>query len=526
MKKILFPCLLALGVSASAQYNFTGTFEDAEDNYYGQFGGGTVTAAAACNGSFGGQLAISNTNPETGYMVQLVGTGQISNGMGATVKLKYKKAAGLTGTARIAYFVKDAASGLWNISYIGDPITLTSAALTTCTTVSARVPSGVLGTTTENAVGVWVTRSGSTTGNFFVDDIEIVQDVATAVPSCSNFTAPQQGQVISSGTKTFSWTATENTANYKVTIGTTSGGTDVYNQTLSAASTSVNISLAGNKTYYAKVTPVNPAGAAVGCQEITFSTNAVVDVCGPLSTNQPAAVFPISEVEFSGKVNPSSASSGTVTPYEDFRTIVIPVSDQVSSLPIKVKGVTNGSANNAWATTVFIDWNNDGDFDDAGEAYFNTIPTKVHALDGSANPVLLTGNITIPPGTAPGMKTMRVKYNFMGKTSTSMHPALVSACSEMGNGQAEDYMLAYGNLAVSDVNSLKSTVYPNPFKDVLKLSDSKNAKAVVITDVSGRVVKNLAPAAELQLGDLKKGLYIVSIKNNDGTISSTKVIKD
>jgi len=61
MKKILFPCLLALGIGANAQYNFTGTFEDAADGYYGQFGDGTVTAAAACNGDFGGQsLAIKS----------------------------------------------------------------------------------------------------------------------------------------------------------------------------------------------------------------------------------------------------------------------------------------------------------------------------------------------------------------------------------------------------------------------------------------------------------------------------------
>lgn len=525
MKKILFPCLLALGIGANAQYNFTGTFEDTEDGYYGQFGGGTVTGAAACAGSFGGQLALSASQASTGWMVQLDATGQISNGMGATLSIKYKKAAGLVGTARLAYFVEDPDSGLWNINYVGDPITLTTDALTSCTTVTATIPSGVLAPDAVNAVGVWVQRS-SGTGNFFVDDIKIVQEVATTVPNCTTFISPTAGSTVSSGTNTIKWNASTNTASYKVTVGTTPGGSNIYNETISASSTSINVSLAANTTYYAKVVPVNPVGEATGCQEISFMTNATVGVCGPLTSNQPTNVFPISSMTFSGITNTSSATPGSVTPYEDFRNIVIPVPTSATTLPIKVQGVTNGNAANGWATTVFIDWNNDGDFNDAGESYFNTIATKVQTSGTTNNPVILNGNIAIPAGVTPGYKTMRVKYNFMSGASTTMHPALATACSEMGNGQAEDYMIAYGELAVSDVNKLKASVYPNPFKDVLKLSDVKNVSSIIVSDISGRTVKTLAAAEELQLGDLKKGVYLVTIKSNDGSVSTTKVIKD
>ncbi|WP_300673129.1 GEVED domain-containing protein [Soonwooa sp.] len=525
MKKILFPCLLALGIGANAQYNFTGTFEDAADGYYGQFGGGTVTAAAACNGSYGGQLALSATTPQTGWMVQMDTTGQISNGMGGTLSFSYKKSAGLVGTARIAYMVKDQNSGSWNVAYVGDPINLTTDAMTSCTTVSATIPGGVLAPDAENGVGVWVTRA-SGTGNFYVDDIKIVQDVPTTVPNCTTFTLPTAGSTIPAGTNTIKWTAAPNTASYKVTIGTTSGGTDVYNATVSAANTTANVSLLPNKTYYAKVTPVNPVGAATGCQEITFSTNSSINVCGPLTTNQPGAVFPISSMTFSGTTKTSPSQSGTVSPYEDFRSTVIDIPATATTLPITVQGVTNGNPSNGWATAVFIDWNNDGDFDDAGEQYFNTMATKILKTGVADNPVTLTGNITVPPGTAPGLKTMRVKYNFMSGSSTAMHPALATACSEMGNGQAEDYTLNFGNLAVNDINKSKVSVYPNPFKDVLKISDVKNVNSVIVTDLSGRTVKTLAAAEELHLGELKKGVYIVTIKMNDGTSTANKVIKD
>ena len=68
MKKLLLFCLLAFGYSANAQINYTAGFEDPDysTTLYGQFGGGTRTAAAACNGAFGGQLAISATYAQTG----------------------------------------------------------------------------------------------------------------------------------------------------------------------------------------------------------------------------------------------------------------------------------------------------------------------------------------------------------------------------------------------------------------------------------------------------------------------------
>lgn len=73
-------------------------------------------------------------------------------------------------------------------------------------------------------------------------------------------------------------------------------------------------------------------------------------------------------------------------------------------------------------------------------------------------------------------------------------------------------------------NNLK--VYPNPFADVLNISDASKVKNVLVTDISGRLVKTIAnPSSSLQLGELKSGMYIVTLEMKDGSRQTIKTIK-
>jgi formylmethanofuran dehydrogenase subunit C len=69
-------------------------------------------------------------------------------------------------------------------------------------------------------------------------------------------------------------------------------------------------------------------------------------------------------------------------------------------------------------------------------------------------------------------------------------------------------------------------VYPNPFYDTLNVSDVSNVKNVLVTDISGRLVKTIAnPGSELHLGELKQGMYLVILEMKDGSRQPFKVIK-
>ncbi|MDR6158192.1 hypothetical protein QF023_001708 [Chryseobacterium sp. SLBN-27] len=83
-------------------------------------------------------------------------------------------------------------------------------------------------------------------------------------------------------------------------------------------------------------------------------------------------------------------------------------------------------------------------------------------------------------------------------------------------------------LATNDASLIKKdlSVYPNPFTEVLNISDASNVKNVLITDIAGRLVKTISsPDKELYLGELKQGLYLVTLEMKDGSKQTIKAIK-
>jgi hypothetical protein len=533
MKKILFSCLLTLGIGVNAQYDFTQNFEvaavaDLATAGYSTFGGGSLSTAQFCSGTKSGALAYSAAVTQTGWMAELLkigdNTGQINNGQALTVSFNYKKSATLAGTLYVMYAELDEEANTWSITTVGTGVTLGAAAITTCANLSATIPAGTFDPNKTYGVGTWLARSGTSTGTLYIDDIVVKQSVVTTVPACTTFTSPANGSTISSGTVGLSWPVVTGAAGYKVTVGTTPGASDVLNTTVYG--TSINASLAVNTTYYAKVVPTNNVGDATGCQEITFMTNSNVSHCGPIGSSAPTLIAPIRSVTFAGITNssdPTPAGIGTFPVHQDFTNIEFPWYRDVTTMPLSITGSNNTNTTNGWAMSVFIDWNNDGDFDDVGEAYFNTTASMIR-VDGVPTLVPITGNIAIPSGTSFGKKFMRIKYNFT--SAATLNGPLTNACAEMINGQVEDYTINYIDaLAVSDVAKKGVSVYPNPFTDVLNISDVKGVKSISVNDISGREVKTLAPAAELNLSSLKTGLYIVNLKMEDGSVKTFKAIK-
>lgn len=136
-------------------------------------------------------------------------------------------------------------------------------------------------------------------------------------------------------------------------------------------------------------------------------------------------IEPITLVNFAGinQTSPNTIDAGPTL--IDYTSVVGTVGRGVA-YPITLKGNTNGSF-----TTVFrayIDWNQDGDFTDAGESF--DLGSIVNSTGVDA--IQLVSSITVPTTASLGNTRMRIFKKF------SSYPA--DACTNTW-GQAQDYTL-------------------------------------------------------------------------------------
>ena len=119
-------------------------------------------------------------------------------------------------------------------------------------------------------------------------------------------------------------------------------------------------------------------------------------------------------------------------------------------------------------------------------------------------------------GLTPGTTLLIAVWNYsnIGKSIAAQGTYKVSAY---------DSSLGTNELSLTKNNV---TIYPNPFKDILNISDVKGVKSVTITDASGRTVKTIAkPSSVLNLSDLNTGLYLVTLHYDNGSVKTLKAIK-
>ncbi len=112
-------------------------------------------------------------------------------------------------------------------------------------------------------------------------------------------------------------------------------------------------------------------------------------------------------------------TSGTDGGYKDNTSISVNMNTGGTYNVNLTPGFASGTYNEYWK--IWIDYNQDMDFDDAGELAFDA---------GSMSTAAVSGNITVPSGATAGATRMRVsmKYN-----------AAQTACESFGYGEVEDY---------------------------------------------------------------------------------------
>lgn len=81
-------------------------------------------------------------------------------------------------------------------------------------------------------------------------------------------------------------------------------------------------------------------------------------------------------------------------------------------------------------------------------------------------------------------------------------------------------------LSTKDVHSTKLDIYPNPVKDIVNVTSNKSIKGFALFDASGKLIKNYPASKTINMSEIKKGFYILTITFEDTTTINKKIIKE
>lgn len=193
-------------------------------------------------------------------------------------------------------------------------------------------------------------------------------------------------------------------------------------------------------------------------------------------------------------------ASGTCTSGRDRTSVTVNLSTG-TSYAINVTTV-------GWiACGMAIDFNKDGDFDDAGETLF--LPGYI-----ASDTQTYSGNFTIPTSVASGNYRMRV-WNRLANSANGT-PA-DSPCGAYNYGTWTDYTANIGTLATSEVSKITAKIYPNPASDFLTIEGKNTIESVEIYDMNGKLLKTVSAKSEtvsVKLSDLAPGTYFAKVNDH------------
>ena len=248
------------------------------------------------------------------------------------------------------------------------------------------------------------------------------------------------------------------------------------------------------------VSVANVCSGSTGAYATTNFTTKDIEYCTAEASS--TSYEKISNVTFAGINNNSTSTAG----YEDFTAVTGNVN---AGQTYNFSASFSGASYDEDQVLVWIDLNQDGDFDDAGERVLVTTAKK--------SP--WTGSIAIPATAKIGQTRMRVRLQ-----DTSSGPN-ATPCGTSDYGQVEDYTLNVGQLAVSDVKKNSVNVYPNPAKDIINISNVSSKAQFEIYSVGGQLVNQGITDGKVNVSKLTKGVYILSVESN-GEKTQTKFIKN
>lgn len=209
-----------------------------------------------------------------------------------------------------------------------------------------------------------------------------------------------------------------------------------------------------------------------------------------------------------GNINNNSGDNGG---YEDFTNISLNVNQGQNVAVSLTPGYTNTVYTEHWV--IWIDFNNDGDFNDSGEEVF---------YQSGTTPV--SGSFTIPSSTITGSCTMRVSMKYNSKPTP---------CETFTYGEVEDYNVnigagdSQGDFVAIESNPIEFSAYPNPTKGKLNVDFNTEMEGdinMIVYSMTGAKVlevtdKNIGSRLVLDVSKVENGTYLLVVNTKNETFT-------
>lgn len=309
---------------------------------------------------------------------------------------------------------------------------------------------------------------------------------------------------VGSTTATVSWAAitgaTSYNVNYKTSAATT--WTNVTSTSTSAGLTG----LTANTAYNVRVQAVCGTTLSTFSTTINFTTTAATVAYCASKGNSVADEW-IGAVRLArGATTIFTNTSGKNAGYGNFTATAYTVGPG-NALTITITPAWTSTKYNE-GYSVWVDYNRDGDFLDAGEQVTTQAATQTTPI---------TKSFTVPSTASLGTTRMRVSMKYNG---------IPTSCEAFSYGEVEDYTLnivAGAREAMAQEAPSDLVVFPNPANDKVSVrfenQVENNKGTITILNAQGQVVKTQQfEASELgmveriiDLEGVKKGLYVVNV---------------
>ena len=247
-----------------------------------------------------------------------------------------------------------------------------------------------------------------------------------------------------------------------------------------------------------------------GVLTLAGSANPCSSSTGPCSASSTTCDEYINTVQLNTINNTSACSVGGYGNYLSTSTNLIKGNQYSITVTPDLLSQT-GSAFTDDEIAVWIDYNNDSDFSDAGEQVG-------YVLVGTGWSNVFT--FTVPTSAVSSAVRMRVRISY------STDGAIVP-CGQSTYGEVEDYTVNITTSVASLLDNELSaiTIYPNPSSDILNIdlsSATEKVKSISIVDITGKLIQTIDVLENtnisLNVSSLASGLYHVMISSASNSI--------